>query len=55
LIYEASAYRYKIDPVTDEILPIPLDENNHGFDSIRYALDPLITRGCTVYDHGVLT
>jgi len=54
LQYEATAYRYKVDAVTEEILPIPVDEHNHGFDALRYALNPLITRGCTIYDKEVL-
>lgn len=32
-------YRWKKDKITDEILPIPLDKNNHGPDSSRYATE----------------
>jgi phage terminase large subunit len=35
-------YRWKIDRLTREILPVPVDKNNHTVDAIRYALSPLI-------------
>lgn len=35
-------YRWKQDRATNEILPIPLDSNNHVPDAIRYALEKLI-------------
>jgi len=43
-IQEARLYRYKTDPRTGDILPILVDKHNHTWDSIRYALDPLIRR-----------
>lgn len=37
-------YSWKVDDKKDppEVLPIPLDRNNHGPDAVRYALDGLI-------------
>jgi phage terminase large subunit len=32
-------YRYKIDPKTEEILPVLEDKNNHCIDALRYALE----------------
>lgn len=43
-IEEARLYRYKVDPKTDEILPILVDKFNHVWDAVRYALAPLIRR-----------
>jgi phage terminase large subunit len=37
-IDELSLYSYKQDPLTDEVLPIILDKNNHLMDCLRYAL-----------------
>ncbi len=39
---EARMYSYKICKRTEDILPDIVDKNNHCWDSIRYALDPLI-------------
>jgi len=41
---EARSYRYKVDRITKEVLPIIVDKNNHCWDSVRYALDGYITR-----------
>lgn len=41
---EFRLYSYKIDKVTNEILPIILDKSNHCIDGLRYALDGYITR-----------
>jgi phage terminase large subunit len=41
---EARLYRWKVDPVTKEILPVPVDKNNHGWDATGYALDGYIQR-----------
>jgi phage terminase large subunit len=38
-IKEFSNYQYKVDPKTDEILPILIDKNNHCIDAIRYAME----------------
>ena len=39
---EARMYSYKVCKRTEDILPDIVDKNNHCWDSIRYALDPLI-------------
>jgi phage terminase large subunit len=41
---EARLYQYKIDRTTNEVLPIILDANNHGWDAVRYGLDGYIQR-----------
>lgn len=41
---EAKLYRYKTDPSTDEVLPVPIDKHNHIWDAVRYGLAPLIKR-----------
>lgn len=41
---EFRLYSYKTDKLTNEVLPIVLDKNNHFCDSVRYALDGYITR-----------
>ena len=38
-IAEFGSYSYRVDPKTNEILPILVDENNHIIDAIRYALE----------------
>lgn len=38
---EFKLYRYKINPKTQEITPVPLDMHNHAIDAIRYAIQPL--------------
>lgn len=45
LIREFGSYGYKIDKRTGEILPVPIDENNHGIDALRYALERLHRKG----------
>lgn len=45
MIDEAKFYSYKVDKLTKEVLPIIVDKWNHGWDSIRYALEPLIKGG----------
>jgi phage terminase large subunit len=37
-------YRWKQDRITQEILPVPIDKNNHTIDALRYALEPYIKR-----------
>ncbi len=39
---EAKLYSYKVDPLTQDILPEIVDKHNHCWDPIRYALEPLI-------------
>jgi phage terminase large subunit len=41
---ERRLYSYKVDPKTDEILPIIVDKHNHGWDAVRYSLDGYIQR-----------
>jgi len=38
-IEELTMYSYKRDPMTDQILPIPADNNNHVIDALRYACE----------------
>ena len=40
---EARLYSYKVDKRTGDIQPVILDDNNHRWDAVRYALQPLIT------------
>lgn len=35
-------YAYKQERFSGEILPVPLDENNHFIDALRYAIEPLM-------------
>jgi len=39
LIDELNSYSYKRDPLTDEVLPIIEDKNNHVIDALRYACE----------------
>ena len=41
-IQEARLYSYKTDRLTGDVLPIVLDKHNHGWDAVRYALEPII-------------
>jgi phage terminase large subunit len=41
---EARLYRYKVDKLTGDILPVIVDKHNHGWDSLRYAHEPIIVR-----------
>lgn len=41
---EARLYRYKVDRITKEVLPVIVDRDNHCFDAIRYSLDGHIMR-----------
>jgi len=38
-IDELGSYSYKTDPLTDQVLPILEDKNNHVIDSLRYACE----------------
>jgi phage terminase large subunit len=40
-IRELTNYSYKIDPHTEEILPIIEDDNNHIMDALRYACESI--------------
>jgi phage terminase large subunit len=39
LIDELSTYSYKIDKLTEEVLPVVEDKNNHVIDALRYACE----------------
>jgi phage terminase large subunit len=39
LIDELTLYRYKSDPLTDQVLPILEDKDNHVIDALRYACE----------------
>lgn len=45
--YEFTFYKYKQDPITEEVLPILADKDNHLIDGARYALEGVrkATRG----------
>ena len=45
VIDEMKLYRYKTDRLTGDVLPLLAPGNDHGIDSIRYALDGVIKRG----------
>lgn len=38
-------YSYKIDPMTDEVLPVLADTNNHVIDALRYACEAVRRTG----------
>ena len=40
---EMRLYSYKVDRITNDILPIIVDKHNHCLDALRYALDGMIT------------
>lgn len=40
-IDEFTNYSFKVDPKTNEILPVLVDKKNHVIDSVRYAVEPL--------------
>ncbi len=41
-IQEAREWKYKTDKLTGDVLPVLIDANNHCWDAVRYALQPLI-------------
>lgn len=51
---EFRLYQYKVDRLTEDILPVPLDENNHAIDAIRYALEPAMKRRGLKINPGLL-
>jgi phage terminase large subunit len=38
-IDELTLYSYKVDPLTEEVLPILADDKNHVIDAVRYAIE----------------
>lgn len=47
---EAKLYCYKTDRVTEEVLPIIEDKNNHCWDGIRYSLDGYIKNKLSIWN-----
>jgi phage terminase large subunit len=45
IIEEFARYSYKTHRLTGDILPEIVDDWNHGIDSVRYALEPIIRAG----------
>lgn len=39
---EAKLYRYKVDRLSGDVMPVPVDKYNHRWDAIRYGLSPMI-------------
>jgi phage terminase large subunit len=39
LMQELKKYSYKVDPLTDKVLPVLADKHNHVVDSLRYATE----------------
>lgn len=39
---EFRLYSYKTDRLSGDVLPMPLDSNNHIIDALRYALEPIM-------------
>lgn len=50
MIDEAGEYSYKIDKRTGDILPDIVDDNNHRWDAVRYALAPLIRTQSVLFE-----
>jgi len=44
VLSEFRLYSYKTDRLSGDILPVPVDANNHWIDSLRYALEPIIKK-----------
>ena len=44
VIQETKDYRYKVDKVSNEVLPILIDAHNHTWDAIRYGLSTRIAK-----------
>jgi phage terminase large subunit len=49
-IEEARLYKYKVDKLTGDVLTDIVDMHNHGWDSNRYALEPMIGRKKSIYE-----
>jgi len=45
LIDELSSYSYKRDPLTEQVLPVIEDKNNHVIDALRYACEGIRKAG----------
>lgn len=44
VISEFRLYSYKVDRLSGDILPVPVDANNHWIDALRYALEPIMKK-----------
>lgn len=53
-IREFKAYSYKVDRLSGEILPTPVDANNHCIDALRYALEPLMKQSSIEMDESAI-
>jgi phage terminase large subunit len=42
---EARLWSFKVDKLTGDVLPRLVDKNNHCWDGVRYALEPIIRAG----------
>ena len=49
-VSDFSNYRWKVDKITDQVLPIPVDKSNHACDAARYALEPYMKANVSIYD-----
>ena len=49
-VYELPRYSWKVDKLTGELLPTPLDDWNHVSDAIRYACHRFIKRKLNSFD-----
>lgn len=49
-IREFKTYNYKVDRLSGEVLPHPVDTNNHCIDALRYALEPLMKQNTVNVD-----
>lgn len=45
---EARLWSWKVDKLTGDVLPVPVDKHNHCWDAIRYALEPIIRKSTVV-------
>lgn len=46
-IKEFGAYSYKVDRVSGDVQPVPVDKDNHYIDALRYALNKYILKSGT--------
>jgi PBSX family phage terminase large subunit len=44
IIEESRKYSYKVDKLTKDILPDIVDKDNHGFDALRYGIEPIMKK-----------
>lgn len=46
---EARLYSYKVDRLSGDVLPVIVDANNHRWDAVRYALEPVMKNALIDY------